>query len=190
MRWQKWLMVGLIAAALAGCDGHGSAAPTIAPIAAGTGAPSPLVTKTKPLAAPPSPASPTMKADARATAERFYGLYLDRQFASSWELLAPAARRQIPESTWVGVHEGCLSAVSESGTIKSVTVFGNAAIVTEEITRTSSKSGTVEAVFNYAKGRWGYSPGDLGIYRHESVAADITAAQAAGFCGGRNKSIL
>ncbi len=186
MRSPKWLMVGLIAAALTSCDGHSSAPPagTI------TGAPSPLATKVKPLAAPPSPASRKMKTNARETAERFYGLYLDRQFASSWELLAPAARRQIPKSTWVAVHEGCLSAVRESGTIKSVTVFGNAAIVTEEITRTSSESGMVQAVFNYAEGRWGYSPGDLGIYHHGSVAGDITAAQAAGFCGGQNKSIL
>lgn len=186
MRLPKWFMVGLIAAALTGCEGHSSAAPSGAPV----GAPSPIVTKTKPLAVPPSPAGRNMKAGAREAAERFYGLYLGRQFASSWELLAPAARRQIPKSIWVSVHEGCLSAATESGTIKSVTVFGNAAIVTEEITRTSSKSGTVEAVFNYANGRWGYSPGDLGIYHHGSVAADITAAKAVGFCSGQDKSIL
>ena len=187
MRSPKWLMVALMAVALAGCDGHSSAAPSVPPQ---TGAPSPLVTETKALAAPPSPASGKMKVGARETAERFYGLYLGRQFASSWELLAPAARRQIPQSVWVGVHEGCLSAVRESGTIRSVTVFGNAAIVTEEVTRTSSKSGALEAVFNYANGRWGYSPGDLGIYRRGSVVADIIAAKAAGFCAGRDKSVL
>lgn len=185
MHLAKALLVGLIATGLLGCDGHSSAAPPEGP--------SPLVTKTTPATAPPSPPGPAsrkIKADARTTAERFYHLYLGRQFASSWELLAPAAKRQIPKQTWVGVHEGCLPAVTtESGTIKSVTVFGNAAIVTEKVIRTS-KSSTIRAVFNYTGGHWGYSPSDLGIYHHGSVSADIAAAKAAGFCAGRNRSVL
>ena len=86
---------------------------------------------------------------------------------------------------------GCLSDNAEtSGAIKSVTVFGNAAIVTEAITGATSTHHTVESVFNYAHGRWGYSPGDISIYHHGSVAADIAAAKAAGFCAGRNGSML
>lgn len=182
MHLAKALLAGLVTTGLLGCDGHSSAAPP--------GGPSPLATKTTPATTAPSPASRKMKADARTTAERFYHLYLGRQFASSWELLAPAAKREIPKHTWVRVHEGCLRAVTtESGTIKSVTVFGNAAIVTEKVVGTS-RSSTVRAVFNYAAGHWGYSPSDLGIYHHGSVSADIAAAKAAGFCTGRNRSVL
>ena len=182
MHLAKALLAGLIATGLLGCDGHSSAAPPAGP--------SPLVTKTTPATAAPSPAGRKMKADARTTAERFYHLSLGRQFASSWELLAPAAKREIPKHTWVRVHEGCLRAVTtESGTIKSVTVFGNAAIVTEKVIGTS-RSITVRAVFNYAAGHWGYSPSDLGIYHHGSVSADLAAAKAAGFCAGRNRSVL
>jgi hypothetical protein len=205
---------------LAGCDSHSAAAPPgttsaqpgttsaaqpgttsaaaqpTAPAgssstAASSARPSASAGRTGAMAPPPSPASPHKRAGARAIAERFYGLYLGRQFAASWDLLAPAAKRQIPLSTWVGVHEGCLPARGAGpGVIKSVTVFGNAAIVTAAITGASPNQDTVRAVFNYAGGRWGYSPGDLSIYRHGSVSADIGAARAAGFCSGRNDSVL
>jgi hypothetical protein len=183
MHLAKTLLVGLIAAGLLGCDGHSSPAPA-------SGAPSPLVTKTTAVTAPPSPVSQKVKTDARTIAERFYGLYLGGQFASSWELLAPAAKRQISKRTWVKVHEECLSATARSsGKFKSLTIFGNAAIATESVVGTSETS-TLRAVFNYAGGRWGYSPGDLGIYHHGSISADIKAARAAGFCASRNRSIL
>lgn len=194
MRLSKGLLVSLMAVALAGCDGHSSAAPPGGPSPGGGppgGGPSPRVTSTEAVAAPPSPASPQVEATARAAATRFYGLYFARQFASSWDLLAPAAKRQIPKNTWTRVHEGCLPAgTGTSGAIKSVTVFGRAAIVTETVTGSSAKGSTVQAVFNYVNGRWSYSPGDLSIYHHGSVSADIAAAKAAGFCVGRNNSIL
>ena len=63
-----------------------------------------------------------------------------------------------------------------------MTVFGDAAIVTEAVAGTALKPGTAEDVFNYADGHWRYSPADLSIYRHGSVTADIAAAKAAGFC--------
>jgi hypothetical protein len=37
-------------------------------------------------------------------------------------------------------------------------------------------------VFNYSHDHWGYSPSNLGIYQHRSVAADVAAARAAGLC--------
>ncbi len=143
------------------------------------------------MAEPPSPASPQVEASARAAAARFYGLYFARQFAASWDLLVPAAKHKIPKSVWVRVHDGCLPVgAGKSGVIKSLTVFGNAAIVTEAITGAPSESRTIEAVFNKVNGKWGYSPGDLSIYRHKSALADIAAAKAAGFCGDRKNSTL
>ncbi|MGO9160431.1 MAG: hypothetical protein ACLP7J_06910 [Streptosporangiaceae bacterium] len=135
--------------------------------------------------AQPRPAEPETKAGAWAAAEYYYRLYLASQFAASWDLLAPAARQQIPQRIWVGVHNGCLSASAGTArVIKSVTVFGNAAIVTEMLPSARSKRRMAEHVFNYADRHWGYSPGDLSIYSHQSIAADIAAARAAGFCAG------
>ena len=183
MRLVKVLLAGSVVVALAGCDGPASTLPS-------SSLP-PSATTTGPEAPPPSPASPKMQASARTAAERFYGLYLSSQFSASWDLLAPSAKRQISRNTWVKVHSGCLSDnAGTSGAIKSVTVFGNAAIVTEAITGATSTHHMVESVFNYAHGRWAYSPGDMSIYKHGSVSADIAAARAAGYCADRNGSML
>lgn len=190
MRLSKGLLIGLVAVGLVGCEGPAAGPPTTSssPSVAATGPPasrpSPGMARTEPAAAPPRSASPRMQATARAAATQFYGLYFARQFAASWNLLAPTAKGQIPLSTWVEVHNGCPSAgAGKSRPIKSVTVFGHAAIVTETITGAA-------VVFNYDKGYWGYSPGDASIYRHGSVTADIAAAKAAGLCSGGKASLL
>ena len=126
-----------------------------------------------------------MRAGARVAAARFYRLYSARQFAGFWHLLSPATKRQVPRHVWVKVHEACTSAgAAESRVIESVTAFGNAAIITEAIAGALAKPDKAEDVFDYAHGRWSYSPGNLSIYYHGSVAADIAAAKAAGFCDG------
>jgi hypothetical protein len=164
--------VGLAAVGLAGCSGGGSPGPSAASLSPH------VVTSTAP---PPAPVSPQMRAGARAAAARFYGLYSASQFAAFWNLLSSATKNQISENTWVSVHDACPSAgAGMSRSIKAVTVFGTAAIVTEEIIGASHD--TAEDVFSYANGRWSYSPADLSIYRHGSVTADIAAAKAAGLC--------
>ena len=174
MRFRKSLLVGLAAIGLVGCSGAVSGTPSASPIA---------TTRTTASSVPP--ASPQMKAGARAAAAQFYGLYATSQFAAAWNLLAPATKRQLPRRVWVSMHEACPSAgAGKPRVIKAVTVFGNAAIVTEAIVVTSLKPATAEDVFNYADGHWSYSLADLNIYRDGSVAADIAAAKAAGFCTG------
>jgi len=177
MHFWKNLLVGSVAAGLVGCSGSASGPPSASRSPTG-------VTKTEPAAAAPAvTAGPATKAAVRASVARFYGLYSASRFAASWDLLAPAAKRLVQRDVWVRVHEGCPSASTRAGrVIKSVTIFGNAAIVIETIAGASSKSGTAEDVFNYANGRWGYSPNDLGVYHHGSVAADIAAAKAARIC--------
>jgi hypothetical protein len=126
-----------------------------------------------------------MRTGARAAAARSYRLYSASQFAAFWNLLSPATKRQVSRRVWVKVHEACTSAgAAESRIIKSVTAFGNAAIITEAVAGVPAKPGGTEDVFNYAQGRWSYSPSDLSIYHHGSVAADVAAARAAGFCTG------
>jgi hypothetical protein len=90
----------------------------------------------------------------------------------------------VPRSLWIGLHVRCpVAAVGTARVITAVTVFGNAAIVTERVAGTVSRRTMAEDVFNYFNGRWGYSPSNLGIYHHRSVAADVAAARAAGLCG-------
>lgn len=169
MRLPKGLLVSLVVAGLAGCSGGALGAPA---------SPTPAVTAT---ASSVPAASPQVKASARAAAEQFYGLYAASQYAGSWDMLAPATKRQVSRPAWIGVHEGCSSAGAEKPrVIKAVTVFGNAAIVAETVA--GAPPGTAEDVFTYADGRWGYSPQDPGIYRHGSVTADIAAAKEAELC--------
>ena len=152
MRLLKGLAAGLVAAGLAGCSVGGSSEPS----AAGPAATVPrVVTSTAP---PAAPVSPQMQAGARAAAAQFYGLYSASQFAAFWNLLSPATKRQISGQVWVSVHDACPSAgAGKPRTIKAVTVFGNAAIVTETIAG-ASKPGTAEDVFSYVDGHWSYSP--------------------------------
>jgi hypothetical protein len=172
MRFPKSVLVGLVAVGLVGCSGTASGPPSVStpPTAQTTASSVPL-------------ASPQMKAGARAAASQFYGLYSASRFAASWNLLAPATKRHVLRHVWVSVHEACPSiGTGKPRTIKAMTVFGDAAIVTESITGVPSQLGTAEDIFSYANGHWSYSPQDLNIYLHGSVTADIAAAKAAGFC--------
>lgn len=169
MRLPKGLLVSLVAAGLAGCS-SGASGPAAVP--------TPTITAT---ASSVPPASTHMKTSARAAAEQFYGLYAASQYAALWNLLAPATKHQISRTAWIGVHQACSTAEArKSRAIKTVTVFGNAAIVAETVA--GALPGTAEDVFNYADGRWRYSPQDPSVYRHRSVTADIAAAKAAGLC--------
>jgi hypothetical protein len=176
MRFSRGLLAGLIAAGLVGCSSSGTLLPPISPS-------STPHAKTAPAAVTGGPAEPRTKAGARAAAAHFYGLYFRNQFAASWDLVAPAAKSQIPRSVWVAVHDGCPSTSrGRTKVIKSVTLFGDTAIVTERAPGTRSERGKSADVFNYTNGHWGYSPGNPGIYHHGSVAADIVAAKAVGLC--------
>jgi hypothetical protein len=179
MRLLKGLAVGLLAVSLAGCSAGSSSQQSIAgPLTAAPRA----VTSTAP---PATPVSPHKRAGARAAAAQSYGLYSASKFAAFWNLLSSATKRQISRRAWVSVHEACPSdEAGKSRIIKAVTVFGSAAIVTEAVAGAASKPGTTEDVFNRAHGHWSYSPQDLSIYHHGSVAADVAAAKAAGLCTG------
>lgn len=183
MRFANVFLVALVIAALFGCDSHVAAAPS-------SSGP-PHAATSEHMAAPPSPPSRKMQASARSAAAQFYSLHLSGQFAASWDLLAPAVKHQISQSTWVKVHDGCLSDnTGKTGVTKSVTIFGQSAFVAEAITGGTSTPHTIEAVFTYTDGLWGYSPDNLGIYKHGSVSADIAAARAAGYCEGWKNSML
>ena len=180
VRLAQVLVIGSVVVALTSGTGHAAALPF-----------SSVSPDTASFAAPPTPDKPAIPTAARAAAVQFMDVYFGREFKLSWTLLAPEAKRHISQSAWVKVHDTCQSSnPGERGVIKSVTIFGDTAIVTETITKASQKSGEIEAVFSYAKGHWSYSPSDLGIYQHGSAAGDIAAAKAAGFCSGRDDPML
>jgi hypothetical protein len=181
MRFSQGLLVSLVVAGLVGCSG-GSSAPTAPSAPSAPAAPSavpvPKITTRAPSV--PSAAAGT-KASARAAAEQFYGLYATSHYAALWNLLAPATKSQVSMKAWIAVHQACSTAgAGKSRTIKTVTVFGNAAIVAETVVGVAAD--TSEDVFNYIDGSWRYSPQAPGVYRHSSVTADIAAAKAARLC--------
>ena len=187
MRALKGLALGLAAAGLAGCGAAAGAVPGGVGSTGGSSQPSAARAAATAAGAAISTASaapavnPRMRAGAREAAAHFYSLYSASDFAAVWNLLSPATKPQISRHVWVTVHDACPSAgAGKSRSIKAVTAFGNAAIVTETVTGVAP--GAAEDVFSYVDGRWSYSPPDLSIYHHKSVTADIAAAKAAGFC--------
>jgi hypothetical protein len=180
---RKALLLGVAAVGLVGCTNSVSTSslPSQSPT---------TVKFSGPPAAKATPIPHGAASGARAAAVQFDSTYFASKFAASWDLLSADVKRAIPERVWVGVHDGCQSAQTNvTRVIKSVTVFGYAAIVTETVTAQSKRS-TGENVFNYANGRWGYSPENLNIYHRGSVSADIAAAKAAGFCSGQQPFLL
>jgi len=180
------VLLALVAISLAACSNAPSGSPSTGAVPAEHAAAAPSAAH-----AAAKPAQARTQAGARAAAWRFYRLYFGGQFAASWDLLAPAAKRQVPKRVWTGVHGGCQAGIAARFmVIGSVTVFGDAAIVTHKVTGTHARRRIARDIFNYANGRWGYSPADLSVYRHGSVAADISAAKAAGLCSGRKNATL
>jgi len=181
VRYALGLLASLAAVGLVGCSNSapGSAAPGIAANPAPAGAAGDQAP-----AAPAGPAEPKTRAGARAALVRYERLYLAGRFAATWDLLTPAVKQEVSRDLWVGVHDNCPSAKAGKARIRAVTLFGNTAIVTETHPGVVAKRGRNAVVLNYADAHWGYSPGDPGIYQHGSVAANVAAAKAAGFCTG------
>jgi hypothetical protein len=194
MRLAITVLTGLVAAGLAGCAS--SAFPTGTQVAPVTAPHQPSATAPhQPSATPsreratktsaealvlPTPLGKATKTDARAAATQFDVVYASSNFTASWEMLASSTRKEIPRAVWVAVHDRC-AATGAAGRIvvKSVTVFGTAAVVTAT---TGRSSGAAKEIFNYGKGGWHYMPDDPSIYHHLTIQADVSAARMAGVC--------
>ncbi|HUY48618.1 MAG TPA: hypothetical protein VMV92_23345 [Streptosporangiaceae bacterium] len=110
-------------------------------------------------------------------------LYSAGQFAVTYQMLSASARRAISEQTWIAVHKGCPGVTAGmTYQIRHVAVAGKTAAVTVALAGAVSKLGSDTETLVYADGHWGFSPGDLSLYRHRSVAADLAAARAEGGC--------
>ncbi len=113
----------------------------------------------------------------RADAADYLSLASAGQFAITYQMLSATARQAITQQAWVAVHQAC---AGTSYRIKHLAVAGKTATVTVGLT--GGYRGTLTETLVYAAGSWGVSPGDLGLYQHGSVAADVAAAKAGGDC--------
>jgi hypothetical protein len=164
------------------------AATALAVTACASGSPSATTSASAPAAssaAPAAAAQPATEAGVRAAATQFYALYAAGQWSSAWAYLSPATKGAVSEATFTAVHEGCPSpSAGMARVIKSVTLAGSTAVVTETVAGAASALGSVTDAWHYAGGQWGVelAPSALAVYKHGSAAADIAAAKAAGNC--------
>jgi hypothetical protein len=154
-----------------------------------SGSPSASTAASAPAASSSDPAAasvqPETEAGVRAAAAQFYALYAAGQWSQAWASLTPSAQAAAPQATYVALHNGCPSAsAGMARVIKSVTLAGSTAVVTETVAGVASALGSVTDAWGYAAGRWGFelSGSTLSVYKHGSAAADIAAAKAAGEC--------
>ena len=130
-------------------------------------------------------AQPDTETGARTAASAFYAFFSAGQWNQAWTGLAPSVQAKVPESTWTAVHDACPGAMSGlAREIKSVTVSGTTAVVSETVAGTLSKLATVSDAWTYTGSRWGLAlpDSDTAVYRHSSVKADVAAAKKAGVC--------
>jgi hypothetical protein len=133
--------------------------------------PQPRPARTAPLS------EPTSVAAVRADAADYLSLASAGQFAITYQMLSASARQGITQQAWVAVHQAC---AGTSYKIKQLAVAGKTATVTVGVT--GGHHGTLTETLVYAAGSWGVSPGDLSLYQHGSVSADVAAAKAQGSC--------
>jgi hypothetical protein len=136
-------------------------------------------------AAASASAQPETEAGVRAAATAFYALYSAGQWSQAWAYLTPATQAEVPEATFTAVHQGCPSpSAGMARVIKSVTLAGSTAVITETVAGAASALGSVTDAWQYTGGRWGVelSSSALAVYQHGSAAADTAAAKSAGDC--------
>ena len=101
-----------------------------------------------------SAAQPETASAARSVAKQYFGLYSAGQFAASYALLAPSARRAVSEATWVAVHQGCpAQAAGLAYNVSKATMTGNTAIVTVSLAGVAASLGSVSQALTYSAGR-------------------------------------
>ncbi len=113
----------------------------------------------------------------RADAADYLSLASAGQFAITYQMLSAHARQAISQQAWVAVHQTC---AGTSYKIKHLAVAGKTATVTVGLA--GGHRGTLTETLVYVAGSWGVSPGDVRLYQHGSVAADVAAAKAGGNC--------
>ena len=116
-------------------------------------------------------AEPRTLAAVRADTGDYLTLDSVGQFAVTYQMLSPAARRAISEGAWVAVHRGCPGLLYRIGRVRMV---GGAARVTVSLPGSPRAGRTMTETLSYAGGHWSISP-DLSSYRQARRAVDAAA---------------
>ena len=141
------------------------------------------VASTAPGAHASAPVEPETAAAVRADADDYLTLYTAGQFEITYQMLTAPARQAINQQAWVAVHRDCPGATGGmTYKIRGIAVTGKSALVSVVLTGKAAKPESAAETLVYSDGHWGFSPRDLGLYRHGSVSADVAAAKAAGGC--------
>ena len=138
--------------------------------AASTGVPRP--------AARAGQGEPRTVAAVRADAGDYLTLDSAGQFAVTYQMLSPAARRAITERAWAAVHRGCPGLLYRIGRVR---VAGSSAWVTVSLPGSPRSGRTMTETLSYDRGHWSISP-DLPAYQQVRRAMD--AALRARGCPG------
>ena len=130
-----------------------------------------------------APVEPQTTAAAKAAAETYFGLYAAGQYAAVYPLIAPAARRDIRERVWVGIHNRCRPTTATLAyKVTRPILAGTTAVVTVGYAGAAAAIGSEQITFTYINGKWYYLPSDLSIYRHHNLAQAVAAAKADNVC--------
>jgi hypothetical protein len=166
------VLLPILAVALAAC---GSGTTTTPPSSSNqtTAAPS----------SPAAPAEPDTAAGAQAAAQTVFELYGGGQYSAVYTDMAPSFTSQVPEPTYVAVHQDCPS----SGLSYQVTdpvLTGNTAVVTVSLAGAASALASETMAFDYVSGKWLWAPSAqmTAPYKAGSVAQIVTALKAEGPC--------
>jgi hypothetical protein len=130
-------------------------------------------------------AQPETEAGVRSAATAFYALYSAGQWPQAWTGLSPATQKAVPQDTWDAVHQQCTSKTAGMArVIKSVTMAGATAVVTETVAGALGGLGSVTDAWSYSGGRWGLTlpASSTAIFTQGSVKADVAASKADGDC--------
>ena len=134
-------------------------------------------------ASPAVAASPATAAAARSAATTYFSLNAAGQYAATYALLDFRARQQVPEATWVAVHQDCKSSAPvRAYQVGPPTLTGTTAVMSVSPACPAASAGGTEETFVYRDGRWLYAPSDLLSYRG-TVAQIVATFKAAGDCG-------
>jgi hypothetical protein len=84
-------------------------------------------------------------------------------------MIAPAARRDISESVWTGLHNRCRPTTATLTYAATHPILACTA-VTVSYAGAASSLGSEQITFVYTAGRWYYQPSDLSIYKGHDLA--------------------
>lgn len=129
-----------------------------------------------------SQAAPETAAAAETAAKNYFALYGAGQYAAIYPMILPADRAQISESVWVRLHQKCRNPAASHEQVTHPVLSGMVAVVTISLPGVIASLSKAKVTFTYSSGTWYYTPSDMSIYAHHTLAQAVSAATAAALC--------